>query len=319
MLRILTFSDLHTHLFRQFSSMGSRLEHIISIIPEIFKIASERGCTAIFFEGDWNHEQGKWGTLALNRSIEELHKAEEMYPGLTIYAISGNHDHQWKNIIGNESPSALTALADACPNFKVMDYGYVEFDGVRFIGIPYMEFPDEFITVLESSSEYVDLSMKNVLLMHQVPSGSKDPIPAQVDSNHPLFDPFVLVLNGHVHRYQIINERLITVGSPIHHDLGDIGQTKGVLIIEFPDDEGPLRMERIPIVRPEFRRVKYGEIIPEEWKSDYIVIDPPPAEELGAVNQEQFSSAQSPNLIVQAYGEHEKIDQVLIDKGLSLL
>ena len=218
------------------------------------------------------------------------------------------------------SPSALTALENACDNFRVLDYGTVRIgmSNVLIHGIPYMEFPNDFYLTLEAMREFVEGNpdSTHILMMHQVPSGGADPIPAQVDSHHELFARYDYILNGHVHRRQQINPKFLTVGSPLHHDLGDIGQEKGLIMLTI-EDSGRITHELIPLGYPQFRRLPYGTPVPQEWGNDYVVMDPPPAEANPLANMSKFTSNQSPTQIIQAYGEHHQLDQSLINIGLN--
>jgi DNA repair exonuclease SbcCD nuclease subunit len=317
MSKFIVFSDLHAHPFRQFSENGSRLENCLGVISDVFHYANEHGCKIILFCGDMFHEPGKISTIAFNKLVGILNRMHEMYPEIRMIAISGNHDQQGRNTLDTPSQSAMEALAEAVPEvITIWDNCADLVEGVHICGIPYYEFPEDFSRVLEGMVESIPLDTPSILMMHQVPTGSVDPIPAQIDSRDIRFGGFSVVLNGHIHRHQSIRNTFITVGSPLHQDLGDIDQTKGILLL----DTDTKQMTRIPLDYPEFRRISYGESIPEAWHDDYIVMDPPPIEEkANDMNLQNFSTTNAPRDIVKSYGEHHKINEDLLTVGLSLL
>jgi len=288
----------------------------MSVVHDVFRIANENKADAILFCGDWNHEQGKMDTLVTKASINTLRECHELYPSLKIYAISGNHDHKGKNVLDTLAPTALQVLEDALPEvFSLQDYGYTQIGDVWVGGIPYMEFPEDFYTVLDGLIKVKPDEGSTILLTHQTPAGSVDPVPSQIDPKDERLKKFDYVLNGHIHRYQWFGGNFITVGSPLQQDLGDINQTKGILLL----DTDNCTITPIPLDYPQFRRVKFGETIPSEWGKDYILQDPPPAEDKQSVDIDRFGANNSPRDIVQAYGEHKAIDQETINVGLTLL
>lgn len=321
-MKLVVFSDLHVHPYRQFSVNNSRMEHCLMVVQDVFKYAHSIGANYILFTGDWFHELGKVPTNALNRSIEVLREMSRVYENISIIAISGNHDQQGRNTIDTPSESALKALAQACrSNFILFDYNYDAFgsmeEGVQIFGIPYMEFPEDFYRILERMVTLINPSMVNILMMHQVPTGNEDNIPSQVDTTNGLLKKFDLVLNGHIHRHQRYSGNLVTVGSPLHHDLGDLGQEKYVLSIDTND------ITRITMKEthyPQFRRLKSGEELPANWVGDYVVTDPPKLEESQSeVSMEDFSANNTPTELIQAYAKRMNLSDEYLKVGLNLL
>ena len=319
-MKLVAISDIHVHPYRQFSVNNSRMEHCLSSVRDAFRVAHENGASYILFTGDWFHELNRIPTNALTRSIETLRDLGRLYEGISIIGISGNHDQYGRNTIDTPSETALQALASSCSNFTLFDYNYDVFgfgqDSVQIFGIPYMEFPEDFYRVLERMVPLIDKNIPSVLMMHQVPNGNEDNIPSQVDPKHPLLKHFDTVLNGHIHRHQYYpSTNLITVGSPLHHDLGDIGQQKGILLV----DTGKFNFSVLPTTYPQFRRVKFGEEIPEGWRHDYIVTDPPPLEDTPEGSMDRFSVTNTPRDIIMAYGERMGMTEEQINVGLNLL
>ena len=316
MSKFIVFSDLHAHPFRQFSVNNSRLLNSVNVIRDVFRKADEQGAESILFCGDLNHEQGKIDTDVINLCIDVIQEQHELYPSVKMYGISGNHDHKGKNLLSKPSQSALTALAKALPEvFVLWDNCADMVGGVYLCGIPYYEFPDDFYFVLDRMVASIPEGVESILLTHQTPAGSIDPVPSQIDPKDERFKKFSIIFNGHIHRTQDVAPHFHTVGSPLHQDLGDMGQVK--YIISY-DGESSL-FQRHYLNYPQFRRVKFGETVPTEWEKDYILQDPPPAEENQTVDIDKFGANNSPRDIVQAYGEHKSIDQETINVGLNLL
>ena len=249
MSKFIVFSDLHAHPFRQFSVNNSRLLNSVNVIRDVFRKAYEQGAESILFCGDLNHEQGKIDTDVINLCIDVIQEQHELYPSIKMYGISGNHDHKGKNLLSKPSQSALTALAKALPEvFILWDNCADMVGGVYLCGIPYYEFPEDFYFVLDKMVASVPEGVRSILLTHQTPAGSLDPIPSQIDPKDERFKKFTSVLNGHIHRYQHLSNNFLTVGSPLQQDLGDINQTKGIWVVEIKGKDR--NYEHIPLNYP---------------------------------------------------------------------
>lgn len=291
------------------------------VVQDVFKYAHSIGANFILFNGDWFHELGKVPTNALNRSIEVLREMSRAYEDIYIVGISGNHDQHGRNTLETPSESALKALSQASRNFILFDYNYDMFgtadDGVQIFGIPYMEFPEDFYKILERMIPLINPSMVNILMTHQVPTGNEDNIPSQIDTTNGLLEKFDLVLNGHIHRHQEYSGNMVTVGSPLHHDLGDLGQEKYVLSI---DTSNIRRITKKETHYPQFRRLHSGEEIPANWEGDYVVTDPPViVDESGEISVEVFSANNTPTELIQAYGARMNVSKEYMEVGLNLL
>lgn len=319
MSRIVVFSDPHVHPFRAFSVNNSRLMNSVNVIRDVFREAHARGVKTVFFCGDMNQEHGKIDTWVINLLTDVFQEMHDQYPDIVVYGISGNHDHKWKNTLDNPAPSALLALEKALPEvFILWDNCGDTVEDIYLCGIPYYEFPEDFYAVLDKMVASIPKGKRVVLLMHQTPSGSIDPIPSQINPKDNRFEKFHLVLNGHIHRHQWFGNNFTTVGSPLQQDLGDIGQEKGILYADM-DKQPFAELEHIPLSYPQFRRLKFGDAIPKAWENDYILFDPPPTEEQQMADVDRFGANNSPRDIVQAYGEHSRLEQEIINVGLTLL
>jgi DNA repair exonuclease SbcCD nuclease subunit len=244
-----------------------------------------------------------------------------------MYAISGNHDHATKNLIGNEAVSALSHLAQAFPdNFFLIDNGVAEVEiGVYVCGIPYYEYKKHFDDMLDECVEGLkDLpeDSEKYLMIHQT---SKGMIPAlaeyEADPEDPRYDNFNHVFAGHIHIHKELSPGFVSVGSPIHKDASDVGYTKGFLVMDLskPSDG----FKRVPLVGyPEF--VRQGSDGAENASDGDYVIESPARlarpESLDTDTLENFNvDLPDVEILTNYWNEVDGEDKDLLETGLKFI
>ncbi len=198
-MRFIVFSDLHLHNYKRFSKGQSRLDNCTQALRDILDYAHEHDINNVLFCGDLFDTPKALNTVVINRAIEVFSEAFEKNPILKFIAISGNHDHASKNLLGSPAESALTCLSNAFPRFLLIDDTFIATDCGRIHGIPYYEYPEHFYQALDTARKSLSKKL-NILLIHQSPMGIKNlHIPADIDISDSRFSSFDIVLTGHIH------------------------------------------------------------------------------------------------------------------------
>lgn len=325
---VAVFSDPHIHDYKQFSTGTSRLDNCLLAVENLWKLCHRNGIKTILFPGDWYDQMKVLPTLAVNRSVDLLYDLAERYPEIMCIAISGNHDMATKNTPQAPAITALKHLAKICPTFKLIDNAQWKLpeDDTLVMGIPYYEYAEHFEEQLAAASllaaDYkANVAAPVILLIHQTPKGIyNEAIPWDTDPACPLYEPFDLVLCGHIHEHQIVNEKFIVVGSPLHRDLGDMGKDKGYLIFDLHSLEEGFQFVKTKF--PEYKRIslEVGQEVPEG--TDYVIPAYRDTRVLDVNNAQagQFSTDLSPEeLITNYWQEADGKNSDLLTFGLSLL
>jgi len=235
-MKVLVFSDLHAHNYKKFDENESRLFNCLRVVENCFTIAHENGITYIIFTGDLYDQQKALPTIVVNMMIQVLFELFKAYPNIHIISISGNHDHSSKNLLDIEAHSALFHLDLIFDNFHIIDNKSLHIkdgdDNVVFHGIPYYSHREHFLQKVKENP--LEMNAKNYLMIHQTPKHSNPMI--QHDFEGSELSNYDYVFCGHIHKHEQITNNVVLVGSPLHRDLGDEGQEKGVLIFDTKTD-----------------------------------------------------------------------------------
>ncbi len=328
MSKAVVFSDIHIHDYRQFNTDGNRLKNCIKVLFDIGEFCKQYDIKIILFSGDLYDTQKALLTEVVNETVDAFVKFSELYPDIVIYAISGNHDHSTKNLIGKEAVSALKHIHSIVPHtFRLIDDQTVEIlDGVYLHGIPYYEYPEHFDIKLSEAhlivNEMPDAEFK-YLMIHQTPKGLGNAmIPYDCNPVDDRFAGYSHVFCGHIHARQNLASNFTLVGSPIHRDLGDAGQKKGFLVMNL------LKPEKGYVFRyladyPEFVERFEDEVTEQDLVSgDFISTKPRiDAVQLAEVAQvENFNtSLKDAELLKNYWKEVDGKDEELLKVGLNFL
>lgn len=325
----LIFSDLQVHNYKQFNEGDARLRNCLKIIYDVFKMADKHGIEVILFIGDLVDQQRSIPTMVVNGLIQCFKDNFDEYPDIVFVAISGNHDYATKNLIGSPAVTALTSFATIFNRFIILDNDILDIHygggSVRLWGIPYYEYTEHFKERLQEVSTGADeIGGINILMQHQTPEGWVD-LAADISADDPLYEPFELVLNGHIHEYRVLKQQsplFISVGNPLPRDLGDLGQPKGVLAVDLSNIDQGHRFIDIGKKYPQFKLKNEGDELTDEDERHYIVWQPVATVEAleMAEDVERFSTnVTNSNLLVNYWEKTEGTDRALLDYGLKLL
>lgn len=318
------FSDVQVADYKQFNKGKRRLKNCITAINKAFEFAAKNGITTILFSGDLYDTQQVLGTEVVNEVVSVFDKWANS--GITVYAISGNHDHASKNLIDKPAVTALRHLELAVDNFYLLDNSADIIEGeekrVNVIGIPYYEYSTHFRQALINCREMLVEGCINILLMHQTPNEmGNDMIPADTDINDPLYEGFDFIFNGHIHKHAMLSNKFMNVGSPLHRTLEDEGQKKGFIVmdLEYPQEGYKFIDTKLPM----FKKM-YEEDITEADSNDYIITVPKPLKSKNTVENEakteNFKADLSPAELIKNYwAEVDGKNTELLNIGLTLL
>lgn len=324
----IAFFDLHVNQYTQFSEHIDRLKNCLKVIDDVFKYAAHYEADTILFGGDMG-DLPKYIYIAVIDSImKRLSKWFAKYPNVTMYAISGNHDQNKKNFFDKPAKTLLSVFAVAFPGrFVLIDNDVVEVaDDCYVAGIPYYEHKACFDRALDVQHEAClfpnDTKAKVTLLIHQTLEGIYNKIiKPDTSPADPRYAAFDLVMCGHIHNKQIITDKFIVGGNPLHRDLGDIGSEKGIWLIDLANPKDYQFISRKGRY-PEFVKMEAAEIteevklvsfaVPKATHKDVVVE--------GSADTKLFHAGLTPtDLLTNFWKQTNGQDERLLKVGLSLL
>lgn len=237
------FSDWHCGHYNQYNKGFSRLESNVQVLNDIGAFCKKNEIKTIFFGGDWFDTVKNLAIPVINKMTEEVLEFKRLYPDITIYYISGNHDHYRKNLPDNPTPHSIEFIEKILGDQMVYvgnDNVHIA-EGLTVSGIPYYEFGKHFHTELDNSINRLrstGIEGKHFLLIHQTPKFlSNSMIPFDTDPFDERYKAFDMTFCGHIHDREVINERFQLVGNPVHRDSADAGKKKGFLVMNLHKPE----------------------------------------------------------------------------------
>jgi DNA repair exonuclease SbcCD nuclease subunit len=218
------FSDIHIHDYAQFNKEDIRIKHKFNLLREL----SADG-VPLLFGGDFFHEDQQISNKILDYCSQEL---PEIFSETQLIGISGNHEMNEMNKLGQMSPSLFRSICNFVPNMYCVDFRqkWLNKDTAVF-GIPYINYNmglGEVLDMFYMLPEYREAHYK-ILLIHSDLHGAKDTDGRKIGSveNLPIrmdeFFNFDLILCGHIHKPQRITKKIIMIGAPDQQRKSDMG------------------------------------------------------------------------------------------------
>lgn len=238
-MAILVFSDLHLDNYRHFSTilpngLNSRLVEQIKVMKQVIHIIHATAPSAIIFLGDYFNGQGQ--TISKQLYITGFHLMEELQENSydsPVFMIVGNHD----TVADQHILSPFAVL----PNVSIVSEPItVQIDGMNCTLVPWTKpIPNE----------------TGLLFGHLDIEGAKDGSYVLEGTVHPKeVNSYSLVINGHWHTSQYINDKILCVGAVMQHDFGDVANhSYGVWLIGKKDKD--ITTKLIEIESPMFNRI----------------------------------------------------------------
>lgn len=294
-------SDIHLHSFSAFAKKKhDRLDISTNVLKLVGKVATQFG-VPLLFPGDLYHDPKTLTNTVINSSIKTF-KIFDMCD-LVTFGISGNHDQEQKNTKENKSPSYLSALDDAFPRFKLVDYQMFKHPDFTIFGIPYLHDGDYFFELCKKFNKKAKKYDNAILMVHQDLPACPNPGGYQVEPAfefpkkfEKLFSNFKLVLSGHIHKPTFIEPNIYMLGSPIQQNEGDMGCQMGYYLIY---SDFTIKFKPLNGIFPCFRQLNKGE---EPYNDkDYFI----PYEEEETISTQalsgKFSSTLSSKKLAKRY------------------
>lgn len=266
-MKILLWSDVHCHLHRPFAryedGMNSRLLDGLRIIDHVTEVAKD--CDNAIFLGDLFHIAPP-PAPAFNEVFERVKRLVNACPTIML---AGNHDLRKKYYDGDPRDIPFLKFLEfvdgeaLVPNVKIMEVN-VEMSSV--LGMDHLK---DVVSVFgfnhrreaDAAKFIKDAEEHDILVMHQEVFGADNEFGYTFRGGmHPDdLKKFKWVFTGHIHKPQILNERVVVVGAPLHINFGDVGD-RGFFILDTEKDD----VEVVETKFPRFITLGHGEEAPDD-------------------------------------------------------
>jgi DNA repair exonuclease SbcCD nuclease subunit len=246
-IRLLVIGDLHIK--------KTNLSIIDTLLIRILKVIRSTTCDAVVILGDTLHTHEKISMEALSKATHFLKTLTEV---VNVFLLIGNHDRinnsdflsskhpfealkMWKNIW----------IIDRPRHFKIAEK--------NFVFVPYVSC-GRFHEALDLLKESVHMSDITCIFAHQEFRGAqmgaiKSTVGDKWDKEN------ALVVSGHIHQYQVLQNNLIYVGTPYMSKYGE-KDNKVILLMTF--EESALKRDLIDLKMPKKRIIH---LTPEQLSS----------------------------------------------------
>lgn len=231
-MKAIVFSDIHLHAWTKYNTKGERLRNQLKVLEFLFKLAFKEK-VPLLFTGDLFHSPVGISNSLFSAVIPFILELFRMYPGVEIYAISGNHDFEGVNTWERRSPSYVHSLSNSIRDFYNIDFETIELKELVLHGIPYLTHNVGFQEAVDRIK--IVEGKCNILMNHGDYHGQKDTngitIGKGENVNEESLQKFDLVLSGHIHKGGFLRQNIYSVGAPMQHRLSDLGGSFGYWII----------------------------------------------------------------------------------------
>lgn len=266
MSRILICSDLHADVYTRFAKISdnginSRLEDCLLALRRIGEIAKEKGVDHLFFLGDLFNSRNTIPVEVYYYVYRELLKLVEH---LEVYLLVGNHDQCLRK--GNIN--SVYPFSSIC---KVIENPISEVvGGVRFTFLPFAANSESYLSYLShlEPTEYPEILLGHLGLTGAVvgPNEHRMKSDLKAEDLHP--SRFLWVVLGHYHRFQVLGDNIIYVGSMLQQDMGERNEEKYALLLDTKD---PSMLKKIKLHGPKFLSLNVDEV-DESVRGNYVKV-----------------------------------------------
>lgn len=229
-MRAAFLADLHSHTWKQYARVGAggvntRLLDLKSVLSQTWTIMKAKKLVDCYVAGDLFHVKRHVPVQAEVVLYEEF--AEAKRQGLKVHIISGNHDQVEDDGYAN-TPRIFGHVAEV--------YAEPGLDKDRRIAYVPWQFDQDRVRkfLKDLRGEW------NLLLYHGEVRGAfvgptDYPIALKSQVTRDDLQPakFDWIMMGHLHRRQMVAERMYYAGNPLPKDRGEPETDKGVAIVEY--------------------------------------------------------------------------------------
>lgn len=233
-MRAIFFSDIHLHIWGKFNENNRRTKSQFKIIENLFALA-HRYKAPIIFTGDLFHDPESLSNELYSMFQPWFNGLFRLYPGVTFYGLSGNHDMRNANTLRLRSPSYIHTLSNSINRFRCIDFDSVELDDKTMIhGVPYLTHNEGIMEAINKCN--TSTPHTHILLLHTDFKGQKDTNGIEVGRgegiDEEVFTRFKHVISGHIHKPGKVRKNIISVGSPCQMRSSDMGGDFGYWVLE---------------------------------------------------------------------------------------
>ena len=231
-MRFLVFSDLHAHNYLEFSErlpggITTRMSIILSVLKQIYTYAQKNNIKYVLFTGDLFHKRHHIEIPVFN-VIYNFFNSSNVY-GVRTIMIPGNHDFSTKaeDVHSIESFRHIKGI-------DVLGNEILELAGFDVVGTAMTNNTDALEKIVLSAK----LKNPAILLIHALVTGSCASSGFKffrgILSVSEINRKYIITLAGDNHLHQI-KDNFVLVGSPLQHNFGDMGVTKGFLDVDISE------------------------------------------------------------------------------------
>jgi DNA repair exonuclease SbcCD nuclease subunit len=293
-MKLLVFSDLHLHLFREFATYengeNSRLVEIANRLLEVLTLAAEEKADCIAFAGDFYDNKSNINIFALTaarRALEEWGENHERH--IPLVMCSGTHD------IGRTLHSTLISLENAIEDLWIdpKDGPFMTHCVPSAVGTE-----NHWEKIMNTVSKWHPQDLrKSILITHGFVSGPHFSTPGGIAGGLPeelMLTTFKLSIVGHYHnpnRYWYYDKAkksgILIPGAVIPHNFGNPDPGRA-WVVNIDADNGDIRVSEKLWEHPKFitydfirqRIFRPGVDRPKFNKEDYYRVFIAPGQEL---------------------------------------
>lgn len=253
--------------------------------------------------GDILHCHERLHTTVLNKATEFINNVRKKCP---VYVLVGNHDYE-NNQQFLSTRHWMNSLKEWQNTFIIDKTTFVKLNTFSFVMVPYVP-PGRFVEALNTIDD--DWRKVNCIFAHQEFRGCKmGAITSEVGDEWEL--SFPLVISGHIHSEQKLQENIFYPGSVIQHAFGE-SENNGLLLITYSKSD--CTMEKMLLKIPKMQ-TKY--IAVEDFEKCARDINPAKNERIKIVCKGTFESFKAlqrtkcfKNLILKGVKIQFKLEQL---------
>lgn len=250
--KILAIGDLHIRLSNM-TSMEIILRYLIELV-------NAQNPDLVVLLGDTLHTHGKINMLEHNFAVEWISELSEHCRRCLL--LIGNHDRpNNRDYMGKNHPFVGVKI----PNLEIVaSPWHREINGIGVVAIPYVP-PGKFPQAISDSQ----VKNPDLILCHQEFKGADmEGYRSTNGDGEPQHE--CLVISGHIHKYQRLNQKIVYVGTPMQQSFGE-DANKGVSLFTVTKRSGNFSWSELRFPSP-IKPRQTLEISHE--KIDEIKIDP---------------------------------------------
>ena len=229
----ITSGDWHLHDWKNYNEDARRIKDSVTVIELLDRVCQRHG-VPLLFTGDMFHIDQNIPARVIQYALPVMEKLLNIRtsPPFNIYGIDGNHDQYTTNTLDNPTPGYIDMLSHVFRGLNCVNFTSEYLADFTLHGIPYITRNKDFDKIVDSFELSTD--RPNILMIHSDLPGAKDTnqrvvgtvrnIPEKMSE---MFAKFDLVISGHIHKPQIMDDNVIMVGAPSHQRKTDIGCKMG--------------------------------------------------------------------------------------------